>query len=231
MLVTGILTRNEGDRYLKEVLDDISVYTNGLVILDNASTDDTVSICLSYPKLLDLEIDSTDFRINELHLRKKLVELCLAQRPNWVLILDADEIMEDNFKIELPSLMEAPRETVKWYSFYHYHFWGSREFYRVDKLWKPHNSAICMFRVDESINYSWTSKPFACGRVPTSLSREPGKKTSIRIKHYGYANPKDIKKKYEWYKAQDPTGKYHQKSHLESILDADVVLEKWRESA
>jgi glycosyltransferase involved in cell wall biosynthesis len=230
MLITGMLTKNEAGRYLREVLDEIISYSDGLVILDNASTDNTVTICSTYPKLLRIEIDETDFKINELHLRKKLVDLCIAEEPDWILILDADEVMEDRFKSELPEMLErGVRENIKWYSFAHYHFWASRKYYRVDKLWKPHNKAICMFRCEKGLEYFWPNKKFACGRVPISVRNYLGRETSIRIKHYGYARPEDIKKKYLWYQAQDPEGKYHQKSHLESILDKEVVLEKWKE--
>lgn len=227
MLIVGMLVKNEANRYLKEALDDISVYSDGIVILDNGSTDDTISICKSYSKLLNLEVDNTDFKIDELHLRRKLVEMCFAQNPDWILILDADEVMENKFKTELPKMML--NEENNWYSFSHHHFWGDKIHYRVDKLWEPHNKAICMFRYDKNINYYWSNKSFACGRIPHSMLGTKGEYTWIRIKHYGYANPKDIKRKYEWYKEQDPNGQWHQKEHLESIKDTEVSLMEWKD--
>ena len=53
----------------------------------------------------------------------------------WILMLDADEFMEEKFKRDVRQLIS---DVAMWhYGLKFHHFWRSREMYRVDKLWKP----------------------------------------------------------------------------------------------
>jgi len=54
-LTAMMQVRNEADRYLREVLNDLSEYVDEIVIVDDASTDDTVRVCRSYAKVVSLE--------------------------------------------------------------------------------------------------------------------------------------------------------------------------------
>ena len=226
-LIAGLLIKNEANRYLRECLDDLTQYVDGFVILDNGSTDDSIEICSSYKKCLEVKTDSTDFKVNELYLRKLLFELICKYNPEWILMIDADEVFESKFKTEVKKIMAAT--DFFWFSFIHLHFWGDKIHYRIDKLWKPHNSAIRLCRYAPDFSYNWGITPFACGSLPFNIFYQPGKRTDIVVKHYGYANPDDIKKKYEFYKEQDPLGRYHAKEHLESIGDKVVSLVQWND--
>ena len=222
-LIVGLLIKNEADKYLKEVLDDIATYADGFVVVDNGSVDNSAEICLSYEKCLKVIIDTADWNTNETHLRKVLFNLACSFSPDWILILDADEILEKNFRQFLPGLMES--KEYNWYGFTICHFWGSKTYYRIDKLWAPHNSYIRMCRWLPKFNYLWPNYNIG-NPLPMNVHQIlNGKKTDIRIKHLAYSNTEDIKKRYDRYSTRP--GDFHQKTHVESILDKNIILRKW----
>ena len=51
-LVAMMVVRNEANRYLKIVLDQVSTFVDCIVILDDASTDATPEVCASYRKVI-----------------------------------------------------------------------------------------------------------------------------------------------------------------------------------
>ena len=50
-LTAMMLVRNEADRYLTEVLSELSKFVDEIIILDDGSTDHTPDLCLSFPKV------------------------------------------------------------------------------------------------------------------------------------------------------------------------------------
>ncbi|HBL36074.1 MAG TPA: family 2 glycosyl transferase, partial [Firmicutes bacterium] len=75
-LLAMMAVRNEAERYLKPVLDRLSNYVDGIVILDDASTDGTPDLCRAHPKVIRFERLTTPlFAQNEAALRSKLWDL------------------------------------------------------------------------------------------------------------------------------------------------------------
>ena len=224
-LIAGLLIKNEADRYLRKCLDDLVQYVDGFVVVDNGSTDDSVKICQSYEKCLVVQINSISWQTGESTLRQELFNLICKYNPEWVLIIDGDEIFEEKFKQLLPKLMNS--QDFDWYGFKIFHFWGNETFYRIDKLWRPHNGYIRMCRYKPNFDYIWADA-VAGSPLPTNVHKVlMGKKTKTRIKHLGYANQEDIKRKFDRYINRNDE---HQKEHIKSILDKEIVLEKWLDS-
>ncbi|MCY0869174.1 MAG: glycosyltransferase family 2 protein, partial [Firmicutes bacterium] len=133
-LTAMMQVRNEADRYLREVLDDLSEYVDEIVIVDDASTDDTVQICRSYPKIVALERSTASlYGVNEAVLKRRLFTRTAATAPDWILAIDADELFEPRAHTRLREMINQTH--TDWYSFRFFHFWRSRTHYRVDKLW------------------------------------------------------------------------------------------------
>ena len=227
-LIAEMLVRNEADRYLKEVLTDLETYVDKIIILDNDSIDDTYKICQSFNKVIKLEKSDIDFKIDELGLRSHLLNMSkdIAEDSNWIIAIDADEIFEDKFKQDVRDLMS--KQENNWYSFEICMFWRGRTHYRIDKLWRTLH-AQRMFKYIKDSDYKLPNKKFGCGHLPISIRALKGEATKYRMKHLGYADPDDIRKKYDYYMNQDPEGKFHVLNHIKSIIDEDIILEEWVE--
>jgi glycosyltransferase involved in cell wall biosynthesis len=238
-LVVGLQVYNEADKFLKEWVQEVAQFADALVVLDDCSSDRTVPILFEgfkgKPMLVSRAPENT-FTKNEVKIRKWLWEdlkhMCamLLREGSipWILMLDADEFLEEKLKRDLPKLIRDPKLWFYYLTFYH--FWRSRTHYRVDKLWKPPQGPR-LIRYDPAHTDKWKEAALHCGSTPINLwnrSGKPGKRTDYVIKHFGYVlSPEE---KYERYMKLDPNGKLvGALSHYKSMLDKNPVLVEWKE--
>lgn len=232
-LTAMMVVRNEANRYLRDVLNQLSTFAEQIVVLDDASTDATPEICASYPKVILHVNEKPMFFRHEAKLRARLWELTVETEPDWILAVDADELFEDRIQNEIKGLInQLDFDGVEFRIF---DFWKSTTHYRVDGPWNPWSRfSLFLARYFPEIEYTWPDRPFHCGRWP--LFYRGGNfitfQSDIRVKHYGWARGEEHKEKYLAYKAADPEGKYSSREHLESILAPQntVKLEEWIEA-
>ena len=92
-LLAMLVVRNEADRFLQPVLDRLSILVDGIVILDDASTDHTPALCRAHPRVVRFErLSAPLFFHDEAKLREKLWHLTVEPQPGLILAIDADEI-------------------------------------------------------------------------------------------------------------------------------------------
>lgn len=228
-LTLSMLVRNEADRYLPRVLEHASKYVDNAVILDDASEDETVSVCRNILHNMPLTIVSnprTEFS-NEISVRKQQWGITVDTNPDWILNLDADEILEDRAAGEIRRLIDNPH--FDFYMFRLYDFWDDNH-YREDEYWKAHMySREFLVKYIPGYNYTWAEIPQHCGRFPNNIKHLMGLTSAIRVKHFGWAREKDRIKKYKRYMELDPEGKYGIMEQYKSILDANPSLVEWEE--
>lgn len=229
-ITLAMLVRNEAGRYLERVLKHAARYIDQAVILDDASEDNTVEVCRQALQDIPLVIHSNKephFH-NEIVLRKQLWELAAGLDPDWILILDADEIFEERAPDALKEL--AQRTDVYYYAFRLYDMWDE-QFYREDTYWSAHKwYRPFMVRYIPGFAYTWKETPLHCGRFPVNIDAFKGEKSELRIKHLGWMKPEDRLKKYYRYKELDPDSKYGVAGQYQSILDPRPNLLPWNES-
>jgi glycosyltransferase involved in cell wall biosynthesis len=228
-LVAALVVRNEADRYLRSVLDDLETYCDRICVLDDGSTDATPDVCARHPRVHLLRNEASLFWRDESALRRQLWAAAAGLDPEWILALDADEMLEERFKRERDRYLDQRRYPAVGARFHQ--FWGSTTHYRVDKAWNP--AASCqpvLVRHMPGYPYRWPARRLHCGRVPQNV---PGPMLcdGLRVKHFGYANPADHPRKHDLYVRHDPQGLYCLRAHYDSILDppSQVRLEAWRE--
>ena len=227
-ITLSMIIHNEANRYLKKVLKKAKEYITDAVIIDDASTDNSAEVCLETLKgiPLHLVINTESKFVNEVELRKQQWEETIKTNPEWILILDADEIFEDNFKHQVKDLINS--ENVDTYVFRLYDFWDENH-YRDNHHWQAHLRYFpFLIKYNPKINYRWKEQPLHCGRFPYTVTQLKVKKSDLRLKHYGWAKYEDRLIKYKRYQGLDPHGSYNWKS-LESILVKKPNLIKWEE--
>ncbi|MBO8127812.1 MAG: glycosyltransferase [Peptococcaceae bacterium] len=226
-ITLAMLVRNEAGRYLERVLKHAAQYIDRAVILDDASDDNTVEICRDTLQGIPLTLVSNakpSFH-NEVVLRKQLWNLATGVNPDWILILDADEMFEDRAVTELRLLAANPEVDV--YTFRLYDMWDENH-YREDEYWRAHHFyRPFMVRYIPGFHYVWYETPLHCGRFPKNITELKTVRNSLRVKHLGWMKPADRLAKYYRYMKLDPLGRYGIMAQYLSILDPKPNLVAW----
>ena len=164
--------------------------------------------------------------------RNELLEMAQAEKVDWILALDADEIMEDKVSHEkMRKLMATPVPHIASYKFPEYTFWNDESHWRYDTPWgKMTSQRMWKVQPGRSIKHGAKST-LHCEHVPiqpfgaVSIS-------SMRIKHYGYVDANERARKYEWYEKVDTDKQrwmigYDDYRHL--VDESELKLRNWIE--
>jgi hypothetical protein len=227
-ITLSMLVRNEADKYLAEVLSHAATYVDSAVILDDASTDATVEVC--YAALRDIPHTVVALPESEFHrewlLRRKQWELTIATRPDWILMLDADEIFEDRMRDQIRQLVDQDQADA--IAFRLYDMWDA-DHYRDDELWRAHRAPTWLRLVRNLPNLSqeWRQTDQHCGQLPLAYHRLPALGSDVRLKHLGWATPSLRQHKYDRYMRLDPDARFGSAEQYRSILDPNPSLVRW----
>lgn len=224
-----MIVKNEGTRFLRQVLEEHRKYIDEAVIIDDASTDDTADICREALEGIPLHlIQNPVSRFhNESELRKQQWEAVVRTRPEWILNLDGDELFESCFPEEIDSLLRTADCDL--FCFRLYDFWDEAS-YREDSYWQAHQSyRPFLLRYREDFNYAWNDLPQHCGRLPENIFELSHQLSNLRLKHLGWSKPEFRLEKYLRYMLLDPDAQYGWKEQYQSILDPHPRLVPWSE--
>lgn len=228
-LTLSITVRNEENRFLKQALLSHLQYIDEAVIIDDGSTDRTAAICTEILKGIPYRIihnSQSKFR-NEIELRKQQWNEVISTNPEWILVLDADEIFEPRFVHEVDQLLMA--EDVDLYCFRLYDFWNETD-YREDQYWHSHLTyRPFLIRYKTDLSYEWIDTPQHCGRFPSNVFALSHQLSDLRLKHLGWSKPEYRQEKYIRYLTLDPEGIYGWKEQYLSILDERPKLIRWED--
>lgn len=226
-LTLAMLVKNEANRYLAEVLTHAASYADSIVILDDASDDNTIEVCqkLTRGKKVNIVSNQVSYFANEVSLRKQLWSLAIEENNEWILILDADEIFEDEILSELKSLLTET--TCDMICFRLYDMWNEKH-YREDQYWRAHHFyRPFIVRYQPDLQYEWLETPQHCGRFPRNISTLSSAQSQVRLKHLGWMKAADRLNKFYRYQTLDPQGQYGIKEQYDSILDPKPNLVLW----
>lgn len=236
VLILMMIVRNEADNFLRNMLTHACSYADYMVIIDDASTDNTVKICkdilVNTPHKIIIN-QSCMFSVNEVKLRQQLfnetvqiINSLYQNRSTYILCLDADEIFEQSFATNIKSYLTPDFDL---FYFRLYDMWNDTH-YREDNYWTAHNMyRPFIIRYDSTISYVWNEVPLHCGRFPIHGLTLKNCCLPYRLKHYGWATPNIRTHKYLRYKKLDPKGIWGSTPQYESILDKNPILIPWNE--
>lgn len=214
MLVGSMIIRNEADRYLQASLTRLLSVCDKVFVADDNSEDDSAAIA----ERLGAKVwknNSTPFAKSEREFRQnawnKMASMMrLKEGRDWVLSVDADEyVVGDKSKFQ-ELIRQASHRTC--FTLPIKEMWGVDQ-YRIDGFWDGNrNRRMGLYKKD----MTFRNANFGCGSIPhhnhlaTELSEHMG------ILHFGYADPEDRQKKYDFYKSLPNHG--HNEKHIESII-------------
>ena len=227
-ITLSMIVKNEEGRYLMQMLNSLKEHIDEAVIIDDASSDNTINICKEILKGIPLHIIENEESMfgNEISLRKKQWNETIKTNPDWILSLDADEILEEDFWKNAQNLIDDQK--YDFYSFRLYDMWNETH-YREDKYWNAHSIyRPFLMRYQPNFNYTWNETSQHCGRFPINTFSFQKTTSEFRIKHLGWATQKDRIEKFKRYALLDPNAIYGIKSQYDSIMDANPNLIQWQ---
>ncbi|MCM3175503.1 glycosyltransferase family 2 protein [Paenibacillus sp. MER 99-2] len=227
-MTLSMIVRNEEQRYLRQALETHRPWIDRAVIIDDGSTDGTVAMCreiLQGIPLLLVENSRPRFA-DEVSLRKQQWEATISTNPEWILNLDADEIVTSDFGVIRDQLLSGEEDAIYFRLF---DMWSETS-YREDQYWQAHAYyRPFLIRYRPEWDYEWKETPQHCGRFPLTIQHFSYACHAPRVKHYGWAREEDRIRKVERYQALDPDARYGWKEQYESILDPEPRLLPWLE--
>lgn len=218
-LITAILARNESDRYLRRVLERASDFSDAILVLDDGSTDDTVSLAKSFLKAVVKQRKSEGFwGKDETPARAELWERAvkLAQ-GGWILFCDADQL-----------LMGDPRPyCYSWevgiWSFPLADCWDSEDQMRVDGPWAYGASTPRPWMVNtatlKDFKPEWARHGLHVGHLPSNLLLPDMHAPTLWWRHLSYVQRDDRLQKHRRYTEAGHLLSEQEMAHAASVAD------------
>ncbi|SNS05657.1 Glycosyltransferase, GT2 family [Anaerovirgula multivorans] len=226
-ITLSMIVKNEEGRYLNQMLNSLKMHIDEAVIIDDGSCDNTVNMCREILKDIPLHVIQNEQSMfaSEVGLRKKQWSETIKTNPDWILNLDADEILEDSFWDKAQKLIN--NQNYDFYCFKLYDMW-SETHYREDEYWNAHSIyRPFLMRYQPDFNYIWHETPQHCGRFPINTFSFPRATSEFRVKHFGWATQEDRVEKYKRYGLLDPDAIYGIREQYDSIMDTNPNLIRW----
>lgn len=226
MLIGAMLVRNEADRWLRQVLEQMGQVCDKIIVLDDCSTDITPEICREYGAEVYYS-DRSYWGMDELKQRKLLWHLATqeAKDGDWILCLDADETIANIERLPV-AIKIADQNGGNGIAFALYDMWSPTH-YREDEMWNAHlRDWVMCVKVNKQQDYMWRKTPLHCGRFPLNACNAVVN-AGLKIQHWGWSRPEDRQMKYQRYVGADPEGKSGSLAQYESILYPNPNLKEF----
>lgn len=192
MIVGALLLRDEADRYLRRVLDNVASLCDQIVVVDDGSTDDTARVCREYGATVSTISENTSWwGKDETTPRSHLWTLAAkaAGQDGWIYVADGDHELIDIEPDDFRTLGTA--EHVNAWSWPLLDCWDSDELMRTDGYWQAHlHPRPWMVKAVPYPGYvaEWQVRGIHSGHFPANypylMSTAPG-----AIRHLGYICP------------------------------------------
>lgn len=226
-LVASMPVKDEFERYLVPVVENLLTFVDEVRALDDGSTDGGFEWLKSKKGVVVERNAGPSWEDHEARFRRTLQAFTLAGAPSHVLAIDADELVVDG--IELRHCLESRRRSTA-FTLRMVELWGLKPpRVRIDGGWRPHEVGM-LYRVPKTMSNDWQihGRALACPRAPrivdSLVRRGRSHPTGVDVLHLGWSDPAERERRFERYARLDG-GSFHAREHLESILDPDERCE------
>ena len=197
-------------KYIKNCVDDLVVY-------DDCSTDGSYEYAKENAQLV-LRGLKNDFT-SEIKHKQILLETALSLKPNFILSIDADEVISAGENNSLQALCKLCIEKdLDGLEFQNINLWRSTNWKRVDSQYNE-GWPVKLWKVKPDMNFDVSKKGLHQKGFPKSVKKTL-KQNVLKIIHYGFSDDINLAYKYLTYKVHGQRGY----DMLDRLLDEDQLI-------
>ncbi len=229
-IICQMRIKNE-EAWLRDVLDSMARIADGIVILDDGSTDRTPEICRSHPAVVQY-VHQIEATIDEVRDKNRLLKMAMKENPDWILCMDGDEIFEQSAPERILEAIRTCPPDVSVLDIEFLYMWDDMEHYRVDGIYRRifHHRLFRVVGQDrEALSFAPTAHGgnFHCESVPPNIVGR-SMEIDVKVLHLGYM-PREVRvRKHEWYCRNDP--QHATQGFYDHLLDQPgMEIERWVE--
>lgn len=205
-------------RFLPGLLNNLTGQVDGVIALDDQSTDGSGDFMAGHPlviELLTVPLGAQEELEDGLN-HRALTEASWKHGADWLFGIDADERVERRFRHRAETAIasaEATGHDALWVPFKE--LWDARSLMRADGIWGEKRKA-CLFKSSEDhvfdtrrVHAIWASLAVPPERLPEA---------DLRLYHLRMIDPGDRRRRVERYARVDP-------EHLWQTMGYDYMLD------
>jgi GT2 family glycosyltransferase len=135
-LLATVMVRDEM-RFLPGMLRNVAPHVDGIIALDDGSSDGSDRLLAESPQVLELLRNPADRPVwDEPGNHRHLVEAALRHGAEWIIALDADERLEREFRARAERVIQRSRSIgLTAFGIHFRELWDSPRSFRVDGIW------------------------------------------------------------------------------------------------
>jgi glycosyltransferase involved in cell wall biosynthesis len=193
MIFSAMLRVKNESRWIGQVIASIRPLCSEILVFDDHSDDGTPVICRDLGATV---FESPFDGLQEARDKNWLLERVRERKPDWVLCIDGDEVLEPGGAEFLRKICETGGFT--WASLRVLYLWDRPDQMRIDGVYGRYRRPSLFRMMPDAKFVSANKRGFHCGNAPmplTGICRE----LDLALLHYGYMNAEDRLRKYFWY--------------------------------
>ena len=204
----AVLAVRDEMRHLPGWFGNVAPHVDGVVALDDGSTDGSAEFLASRPEVLELlRVPAERAEWDEVGNYRLLVQAALRHGAEWIVSLDADHRVERRFRARAERVIRrGGRLGFTAYAFRLRELWGAPDRYRADGLWgQKLRARLFQARPD----HAFDEQPLHASKAPEQ-SRVAGgfPRADLEVYHLRMIAAADRTARRVRYEALDPDGRY-----------------------
>lgn len=228
MKILALLQARNEERFLPGWLENVGPAVDGIVALDDGSTDATASLLGTHPKVIELLPKPPGGTWDERGNQMALLKAGRRHGADWFLAIDADERLELRLTDEIRNLLEeAEQRGIQALSLQLRELWNDRRHYRVDGIWRG-KARFRLFRNDPD-HSKFDPRPLHRHWMPLEIAANlarVGAHLPHNLYHLRMIRPEDRAARHQRYLTLDPTRRYQPQGYDYLVDETDMVLEE-----
>lgn len=227
MTIIALLQARNEERFLPGWLENIAPCVDGIVAIDDGSTDATAELLAAHPKVIEVICHpiGNPWRERDNHIA--LIKAGRRHGANWFLCIDADERIELRLSKQLPAITaEADRRGVDAFTLRLREMWNDDRHHRVDGVWGT-KARYRLFR-NNPAHSKFDPRQLHRNWMPLEIVAnlaKVGANLPYSIYHLRMIEQADRLARHARYKALDPENKFQPEGYDYLIDETGIELE------